>query len=341
MQLFIHAVSRHFAGLGFIGTKSQTIQSIGLHSAVPVRTAKLVAALVVLTTSAPMLRAAENSDLLTTAETQQIQRSLDEPIRHYKKQAIQKVTVAGGWVGATSGNDLSSSYLETSIGLGVPLGSFDNILGVTPLFRADYVDAAPHLDIPSEMFETGVSLFYRRPFKERLSWMAIVRPSIRSDFSTGDNAFRLFGLGLVNWECQPEKLTLSFGAVFLDRADLPLLPAVGVSWSPQPATKLDLRFPESKLSHRIAKDGCHYETWTYLSAGIGGNTWAVTRANGNTDELSLRDIRLVCGIDHVTDGGGGWFAEFGYAFNRRIEYESTQTEVGLSDGVILQGGWRY
>jgi hypothetical protein len=47
------------------------------------------------------------------------------------------------------------------------------------------------------------------------------------------------------------------------------------------------------------------------------------------------------GIDHVTDGGGGWFAECGYAFNRRIEYESADTEIDLSDGVLLQGGWRY
>jgi len=32
---------------------------------------------------------------------------------------------------------------------------------------------------------------------------------------------------------------------------------------------------------------------------------------------------------------------FGFAFNRRIEYESTKTEVSLSDGLLLQTGWRY
>jgi hypothetical protein len=29
----------------------------------------------------------------------------------------------------------------------------------------------------------------------------------------------------------PDKLSLSFGAVYLDRADLPLLPAVGLTWN--------------------------------------------------------------------------------------------------------------
>ncbi|MDG1898064.1 MAG: DUF6268 family outer membrane beta-barrel protein [Fuerstiella sp.] len=223
----------------------------------------------------------------------------------------------------------------------MPLGSFDNIVGVTPSFRVDFVHAAPSIDIPNELFETGINFFYRKPINDRLSVMAIVRPSVRSDFTTSDQAFRVFGLGLLNWDCKPDVLSLSFGAVYLDRADLTLLPAVGLTWTPKPTTKLDLRFPESKIAYRLTKHSSQSETWSYLTTGIGGNTWSVTRASGQTDELSLRDIRLMFGIDHATDGGGGWFAEFGFAFNRRIEYESTKKEVSLSGGVLLQGGWRY
>jgi hypothetical protein len=286
------------------------------------------------------------------------------PVVRFKKQAIQKVIVAGGWLIATEGNDLSSSYLETSLSVGIPLGlvrqklsganerSFGaepvtadagvpEILSITPAFRVDFMDAAPGIDVPTELFETGVSLFYRKTISNRLSAMAIVRPSVRSDFTTSDNAFRLFGLGLLTWDCVPEELSLSFGAVYLDRADLPLLPAVGLTWTPRTTTRLELQFPQSRLSWRLAKDGAACETWTYLSAGIGGNTWAVTRTDGTTDELSLGDIRLGLGLDHIIDGGGGWFAELGYAFNRHIEYQSTQTRVNLSEGIVLQAGWRY
>lgn len=265
----------------------------------------------------------------------------EEPVRRFRKRAIQKVTVAGGWLGAIGSDDLSSSFFETSIDTGVPLGSFENILGVTPGFRADFIQAAPGLDVPSELFDAGVSFFYRKPIRDRLTAMAIVRPSIRSDFTTSDNAFRIFGLGLLNWERVPEKLTLSFGAVYLGRADLPLLPAVGLTWTPQPQTRLELRFPESRLAWRLAKDGSASETWSYLTVGIGGNTWAVTRDSGQTDELSLRDVRLMMGLDHVVDGGGGWFAEVGFALNRRIEYASTDSEISLSNGVLLQAGWRF
>ncbi|MCA9112136.1 MAG: hypothetical protein KDA52_19435 [Planctomycetaceae bacterium] len=266
----------------------------------------------------------------------------EEPVNRFRKQALQAVIVSGGYLASTRG-DLNQSFIEASLKLGVPLGNFENILGVTPSFRVDFLDPYSGLrtDVPAELFETGVSFFYRRPLTERLSVMGIVRPSIRSDFTTSQNAFRLFGLGLVNWECIPDELTLSAGAVFLDRADLPLLPAVGLTWTPQPTLKADLQFPTSKLSFRIAKDGNQSETWSYLSAGIGGNTWAVTRASNLSDELTLREMRLVLGVDHLTDGGGGYFAEVGFLFNRRIEYQVDQSQFGLSDGIVLQAGWRF
>lgn len=285
-------------------------------------------------------------------------------VRRFKKQAVQTVSFAGGWLGATEGNDLSSSYFETSIGIGVPLGlikkklsNFEepplesgltavggeapDVLGITPAFRVDFIDSAEGIDIPAELYETGVSFFYRKPINDRLSAMTIVRPSVRSDFTTSDNAVRIFGLGLLIWDCVPERLSLSFGAVALGRADLPVLPAVGLTWTPRTTTRLELQFPKSRFAWRLAKDGGASETWLSLSGGIGGNTWAVTRADGQSDELSLGDIRFLLGLERIVDGGGGWFADVGYAFNRHVEYTSTDETTDLSDGVILQAGWRY
>ena len=49
----------------------------------------------------------------------------EQPIRRFRKQAIQKVTVSGGWLASTDGNDLNTSHVSVSTGLGVPLGSFE------------------------------------------------------------------------------------------------------------------------------------------------------------------------------------------------------------------------
>lgn len=290
--------------------------------------------------------------------------SADLAVRRFKKQAVQTVEIADGWLGATKGNDLSSSFFEASIGIGIPLGLITGewsrseepstesgrtaaggdapeILGITPVFRVDFIDAAAGIDIPAQLYETGVSFFYRKPINDRFSTMAIVRPSVRSDFTTSDNAFRIFGLGLLIWDCVPEQVSLSFGAVYLDRADLPLLPAVGLTWTPQTTTRLELQFPQSRCAWRLAKDGCASETWLSLSGGIGGNSWAMTSAYGQSDVVSLGDIRLLLGLEHIVDGGGGWFADVGYAFNRHVEYQSTDGTTNLSDGIILQAGWRY
>ncbi|WP_145416825.1 DUF6268 family outer membrane beta-barrel protein [Planctomycetes bacterium K23_9] len=262
-------------------------------------------------------------------------------LSRFKKQALQSVSVSGGFLGDVGDGLLSSSNLELSVGTGIPLGSFDNIVGVTPGFRIDWIDADAGIDVPDELYQFEIQFFYRRPISKRLSAMAIVSPSIRSDLTTSDNAFRVFALGLLNWECIPGRLTLSGGVVYLGRADLPVVPAIGVLWKPDPDTKVDLRFPVATISRRIAKDIGRSEVWTYLAGGLGGNTWAVTRANSRADELSLRDFRLTAGIEKVVDGGGGWFAETGYAFGRRIEFERDDTELKLDDAVVLQAGWRY
>lgn len=262
-------------------------------------------------------------------------------LKRYKKQALQSASLSGGTLIDIDGSDLSSSYVDVSIGSGIPLGNFDNIIGVTPRFRVDWIDAAANIDIPEELYQFELQFFYRRPIHDRLSAMAIVSPSIRSDLTTSNDAFRVFALGLLNWECVPEKLVLSGGAVYLGRADLPVLPAIGLTWTPTRVAKLDLRFPQSRFSYRLEKDGGRMEKWMYASLGLGGNTWAVTRSDSTTDELSLRDFRLAVGIEKLLDGGGGWFVEGGYAFNRRIEYESDESEIELSDAVLVHGGWRY
>ena len=262
-------------------------------------------------------------------------------LRRFKKQALQSLSLSSGYLADISGGDLNRYFLDASIGSGVPLGSFENTLGVTPRVRIDWVDAIDGIDVPNELYLFETQFFYRKPINERLSAMAIFSPSIRSDLTTSDRAFRVFALALLNWKYIPDRLTLSAGTVFLGRADLPVLPALGLTWTPTRTNKLDLRFPDSRWSYRLAKDGARSEHWLYAGIGLGGNTWAVTRASGVTDELSLRDIRLRWGAEKLLDGGGGWFVESGVALNRRIEFERDETTTKLGEGILLQAGWRY
>lgn len=259
----------------------------------------------------------------------------------FRKQAVQHISVNSGWLVAINDNDLNNSFFEGSIGLAVPLGSFDNVLGITPYFRADWMDAGAALDISSELYDTGVKFFWQKPLNDRWSVMTLVSPSVRGDFTTSDGTVRVFGMGLLVWQKVPDRLSLSFGAVYLDRPDIPLLPAVGLTWTPDVRRRLDLRFPESRMSWRLEKDGARSETWSYVAAGFGGNTWAVTRQTGAQDQLSLRFLKLAVGVERILDGGAGWFVECGLALDRTLEYEVTETEIGLSDAFLVQAGWSW
>jgi hypothetical protein len=113
---------------------------------------------------------------------------------------------------------------------------------------------------------------------------------------------------------------------------------MGLLWTPAPEWKLDLQFPSPRLSYRLAKDPHHHETWAYLSGVFGGNTWAVSRAGGLTDELTISDLRLVTGIEHLQTENHGFFAEIGYVFNRSIEYINVPFQRDLDATWMIRAG---
>lgn len=266
---------------------------------------------------------------------------VERPLKRYKTQPLQSVGVSTSWLSPMGEGDLGMQHYSVSLGTGIPLGSFSNVLAVTPSVRIDVLKNHERFGVPAQLYDVGADLFYRRPLNERVSGMVVLRPSVRSDMTTSQQAFRLFGLVLLTWQAVPQRLGLSGGVVYLDRDDLPVLPAIGLKWTPHRRALLDLRFPESKIAWRLQRTGNESETWAYASAGLGGNTWAVTRTNGSADEFTVRDIRLLLGIEHLQDGGGGWYAEVGSAVGRRIEFGNTAMETDMGPAVVLEAGWRY
>ena len=275
-------------------------------------------------------------------------------LERFKRQALQSVSVEFGGVGRFDSEGLSNGFVELGIGTGLPLGSLDHLLGITPRARVDWLDldsgsALPAgYEVPQELYQFELQFFYRGELNDRLSAMAIISPAIRSDLSTDDRALRLFALGLLNWEWIPDRVTLSGGVVMLGRADLPVLPALGLLCKPNHRTKIDLRFPLAKAAYRLTKDGAKSETWAYVTGGLGGTTWAITRELNlagvvleQTDEFSLRDYRLIIGWERLVSGGGGCFAEIGVAVGRRLEWERPLLEVELPSAGLIQAGWRY
>ena len=266
----------------------------------------------------------------------------ETPIERYRKSFYQGSELLGGYLVDTGdqAGGMDQTFEEARVSFGLPLGSMDNILGFRPYFRADHLRGPTAIDLPGTLYNTGVSILNQKKWSDRWSTTLVLAPSVRSDFTTSEDAFRLFGLALLNWQCRRD-LSLSFGVVYFDRADFRLLPAVGASWTPTPRWKIDATMPRPRIARRIWKDGGNAEGWAYFGGMIGGNTWAVTRLSGQRDELTIRDLRLLFGYEVIRQGNRGCFVEGGLAMDRTIEYERQDIEIELDSGVFVQAGWQF
>ena len=266
----------------------------------------------------------------------------ETPIERYRKSFCQGAELRGGYLfdlGDAEGG-MNQAFEEVRADFGIPLGSMDNLIGLRPYFRADQLQSLNSLDVPTALYNTGLNILHQRKWNPVFSSTVVVTPSIRSDFTTSSNAFRVFGLALMNWKCRSD-LTLSLGAVYFDRADFNLLPAFGVVWTPTPEWKIDATMPRPRIFHRLWKQGGEAEGWAYLGASIGGNTWAVTRDSGLTDELTIRDFRFMGGYEVIEKGNRGHFVEAGLAFGRTVEYERQDIELDLDAGLYLDAGIKF
>lgn len=264
------------------------------------------------------------------------------PIQRFRKSFYQGAEVLGGYLLDTGDRlgGLDMTFEEARVSFGVPLGSLDNILGIRPYFRATHLNGPEAIDVPGTVYETGVTLLNQKTWTPKVSTTLIVSPAVRSDFTTSEDALRIFGLGLMNFQCS-DALRVSFGAVFLDREDVSLLPALGFTWTPTPDFKVDGMIPRPRIAKRLWKQGGEAEGWAYLGGSFGGNSWAVSREDGTTDQLTIRDFRLLAGYEVLRAGNRGTFIEGGYAFGRSLEYTSDELERDLDDGVFIQASWRF
>lgn len=262
----------------------------------------------------------------------------DLPIPKGRKGCWQGATLISSYLQDDSSTGLAIGSMDASTTFGVPLGSYENILLLTPFFRADFLSSSAVFDLPSEVYETGVRGLWRKSLNERLSTMAIVTPGVRTDFRNSDGAVRLFGLGLLTWQAVPERAALSGGVVYTGRDDFPVLPAAGLLWTPSPEWKFDVQFPSPRISRRLIKDGQRSELWGYLAGVFGGNTWAVQRASGLNDQLTIRDLRLMLGLEQLLPENQSAFMECGLVYDRSFSWESGADETQLDSTWILRAG---
>lgn len=172
-----------------------------------------------------------------------------------------------------------------------------------------------------------------------------LRVGMFTDFNTATtDSLRIMGRGIGRIRLTP-RLTLKGGVIYLDRQRTKLLPAGGILWQPQVNTRLDIFFPEPKLSSYLTTVG-NVDTWWYAGGYYGGGSWTVERFSGTKESVDINDLRIVFGLEFgrneaMREGRRNGFIEVGYVFDRELFFESSVDNMDLQDTVMVRAGFGY
>jgi len=261
-------------------------------------------------------------------------------ITPHKDGFFQKLCFTGTYIDRGSLDSYGVDELDLCATFAMPAPSRDWPLLITPAFNVRYLDGPLSPDLPPRLYETYLDFTWVPRVSPRWTGIIGVAPSFYSDFHIDENdAWRLTGKGLARYDWVPDRFQLIFGVLYLNREDVRLLPAGGIIWVPSPDKRYEVLFPRPKLAHRIDY-GPGFEDWLYLGGEFGGNSWPVD-LGGTTDTITLRDYRILLGLERKLNGGAGFRIEVGYVFSREIEFLSGLPTVEGDDTALVRGGVTY
>lgn len=211
-------------------------------------------------------------------------------------------------------------------------------------FRWTDLDAPLTLGLPSELYETEFGVAWMRRVNDRWMTRVMAGASYATDgHNQSRDAWQFRGGAFALFQQNP-RWTWAFGAIALGRNDLPVLPAVGLIYQPNPALRFDLMMPRPRIA-MLLRDNGPRQQWVYLGAGLRGTTWGIERSDGADDQLTYGDVRVTLGWESTPapipgmpfTPGRKLGVEFGYAFSRDFEFENAAAKIRLDASLLLRG----
>jgi Domain of unknown function (DUF6268) len=220
-------------------------------------------------------------------------------------------------------NDLQLNRLELSSSFAVPM--FYNVetpLLITPGFAFNWFNGPPPpQDLPSQIYDAYLDFAYYPRWSPWLGAELGFRTGVYSDFNhVTTDSVRFLGRGLASISLTPT-LDILFGAVYLDRLKIKILPAGGVYWRPTPEWDAYLVFPNPKVRKHWFDWGNSNIFW-YVAGEYGGGSWTIQQQAASA-QIDYNDIRTYGGLEFDTQTKIRGYFEVGYVFDREVLYKET------------------
>lgn len=270
--------------------------------------------------------------------------------RFYQGARFRHTWLSGG-SGFSSHDDDTLQINDTDVSLVFGVPNFLNstrMLYIIPSYSHHLWDgpAVPGSDLPSKAFSGFLDLGWDTNPLQTLGVELGVRVGVFSAFNAiSSKSVRVTGKALGRLRLTPNA-TLKGGVFYLDRNRIKVLPAGGILWTPNPDSRLDIFFPEPKLSHYVSTIG-NTDMWWYVSGYYGGGHWTIEHTDGMDDQIDINDIRVMLGLefgrsDQIRQGFRLGFAEIGFAFDRELLYRYRPTSsLDLHNSLVIRAGLAY
>lgn len=281
-----------------------------------------------------------NERMFAETETGEIVPQQFSNLTKAKDGFFQKLYLAETFIPRGSTTDgLGMNDVEISLSVAAPLPNRDNPIVITPGFATHFLDGPQSPDLPPRLYDAYVAFNWFPRFTPRLGAIVSISPSVFSDFEKwDDSALRTPGKLLLRYTWMQYEREIVLGVVYLDRDDVPWLPAAGIIWTPNPYVAYELLFPRPRAMFMINEQTTH-EDWLYVAAEFGGGSWSLQRVPSHAqDVVTFTDYRIIFGYERRKNGGAGVRIEAGYIFGRSFEYSfNPDVDFEPEDALMVRG----
>jgi len=192
-----------------------------------------------------------------------------EPPADTRPGAFQKLVFSETYLPKWGANGFGINELELTAYFALPCPKPTSPLLIIPGFAVQYLDGPRGVDLAPRIYAAYTEFRWMGQVRPRLGLKLSITPGVFSDFEQdAGKAFRLPGHAAAAWTFN-DTTKIVFGAAYLDRPDIEVIPIGGVIWKPHDDAEYEMLFPHPKLAHRVywfGQYGKEVQDWIYLAA---------------------------------------------------------------------------
>jgi Domain of unknown function (DUF6268) len=205
--------------------------------------------------------------------------------------------------------------------------------GITSTINLHFLSGPTSIALPPRLYDIAIGYQKRGAISQAFSYDIAASVGVFSDFEdSARDGIRYPGhaVGMINLR---HNLDFVFGVDYISRDDIKLLPVVGFSWRSlsNPSLQADLIFPRPRINYVLSKS-----SRMYLSSVLDGGSWDIEFPDNSNDVMTYSDIKILFGVEHVDRQGDTRAWEFGYVFDRHLQFRNRVDEDDFDNAFVLR-----